>query len=147
MAQDFQLDTRAFEARLRVIAAELAEPVTAEIVSVGPASKYAFVLEKGSAPGAAPWPEPKAKTTKGKGGRVFSKQAPSGFIARHAKAFLKFLRDALHQRIRASKKFPDRDVFVAAANDAAEDALQLAKASAPVDSGALRDSLTIRKAE
>lgn len=144
--QEFQIDDKAFEARVAAIAAELDEAVTAEIVSRGPAAAYAAVVERGSRKGEKPWPEARKKTVE-RGPCIAVKAQPEGFIRRNAERFAAFLRDALKKRMGKTKRIPTRTDLVEAANEAGEKALALAKASVPRDSGQLHDSLKLKEAK
>jgi len=143
MSFELKVDDRKLRAMLE---AAVESDATAAVVVEGEAAKYAHVLNRGSAPGEKPWPEPKKKTTRGREGRIFSKQAPQGLVAQHAKAIFGFLIDALRRRLHGGKLPTDADVK-AAANEAAEKTADVIREGAPVDSGKLKNSIAVRKAE
>src|SRR5437879_3654481 len=107
MGRDIDIDTRQFDLLIDaavsgVDTGEVAVAITVE----GEPAKYWGVLEFGSRRGRRPLPNPRRKTTTGKGGRVFSKQAPDGFVFRFAGRFAKFLADAYARSIGAGGSLP-----------------------------------------
>lgn len=116
--------------------------VKADITIEGKPVNYWRVLEFGSK---TVWPEPAEKTTRGKDGRIFSKQAPQGFIFRHAARIAQFLREAYIKRVH-NNRLPTHADLVEAANEAGRKALELIHAGAPTDSGELRDAIKLKEA-
>lgn len=104
-----------------------------------------FVLEFGSKAGSKPWPQARQKTTAGPNGRIFSKQAPRGYVGVNAGKIAEFLRDALASRL--GKRLPSREVLRAAANEAISNAFSLLRAAIPKDTGGAAGSLEIEKAK
>jgi hypothetical protein len=149
--KEIEIDTRGWERMLMGIERSLAKtdkPVEAEIaVTDAEAQKYWKPLEYGSAPGEKPWPNPGPKTRRGKGGRIFSKQAPSGFVFRHVKWFVKFLREAYFSRLRAKNAPLTRAELADAANEAAGRAAELIRAGVPIDSGRLHGAIETSEAK
>lgn len=141
---DIDIDTRQFD---QFISAAIAGADTGEVgvaITVeGDPVKYWGALEFGSRRGKRPWPNPRKKTTTGKGGRVFSKQAPEGFVFRFAGRFAKFLADAYERSIGAGGSLPTREGLKSAATVAGKQALTVIAGAAPVDKGDLKKSLKV----
>ena len=122
------------------------EPVSATVETKSDeVERYWPVLEHGSREGHRPWPKPRKKTVHGAGGRIFSRQAVGGFVAKNRRHFLQYLRDA-YLRHFARTKMPLTEAEArSAANEAASRAAALLKASIPVDTGKAKNSLFARK--
>jgi len=145
MGKNVEVDTSRFETVLKAFASGVEGEVSAAIVTSGKPVDYWGANEFGSRRGRRPWPNPRKKTTLGKGGRVFSRQAPQGFVFRFRQQFRKFLVDAYKQA--TGNGLPTRATLVAAANQAAQRARSLIRGAAPVDSGKLRSSIALKSAE
>lgn len=143
MPPELTIDSRQFD--LLVAAASRVRPVEAQIVTSGKPEDYWGVLEHGSRAGQAPWPQPRKKTRFGAGGRIFSKQAPQGFVMHWASRFIDFLAEAYRKAADSTGGAPLQDDLQGAVNDAAEKSLDLILRGVPVDSGQLRDSLKVKR--
>lgn len=109
------------------------------------AESYWKVLEHGSAPNASPWPQPREKTRRGRGGRIFSKQAPQGFVHVHDEKFIRFLREEYARIARAKNRPLTKQELESAAMTATRRAQELIQAGAPMDSGQLKNSIKARR--
>jgi hypothetical protein len=145
MGKNVDVDTSQFETVLKAYADGVEGEVSAAIVTSGKPRDYWGPNEFGSARGRRPWPNPRKKTTLGRAGRVFSKQAPQGFVFKFQQQFRRFLVDAY--KAATNGGLPTRAKLAAAANQAAQRARSLIRANAPVDSGDLRDSIQVDPAE
>jgi len=145
VGKNISVDTSQFEAVLRAYAEGFEGEVSAAVVTSGKPEDYWRSVERGSARGRRPWPNPRKKTTLGAGGRVFSKQAPTGFVGRFQKQFQQFLVDAYREVV--GNGVPTRAKLVLAVNRATEKARSLIRGAAPVDSGALKNSIEVKPAE
>lgn len=141
--KNIAVDTREFDTFLKALAIG-EEPIAAAIITKGPAEKYWFVPEFGSKRGQRPWPNPRKKTTLGKGGRVFSKQATEGYIFRFRAKFAQFLAEEYNAAIEGNK-IPTRERLKQAAVKAAKKAITVIRGSAPVDSGQLKNSFDVQE--
>ncbi len=141
---EISVDTRAFDSMLRV-ASEAQAPVQAEIfVNNEEVQAYWPILEFGGK-ASGPWKKPGLKTTTGPGGRIYSKQAPRGFIFRFRDKFLQFLRNAYEKRF-AVKKLPlSKAELEAATFEAAQKATDLIREQVPRDSGKLLRAIRWRE--
>lgn len=137
------IDSRQFD--LLVEAASKVRPVEAQIVTSGKPEDYWIVLERGSKEGQRPWPQPRKKTRFGANRRIFSKQAPQGFVMHWASKFIDFLAQSYRKVADATGGAPLQGDLQSAVDDAAEKSLDLILKGVPVDSGALRDSLKVKK--
>lgn len=145
MGKNIDVDTSRFETVLKAFADGATGEVSAAIVTSGKPVDYWGANEFGSRRGRRPWPNPRKKTTLGKGGRVFSRQAPQGFVFKFQQQFRRFLIDAYKQATNGG--LPTRAKLVAAANQAAQRARSLIRNAAPVDSGELRNSIEVDPAD
>lgn len=136
---DISLDTRPFEAWIGARNRELGtKPMTADIVAEGEAAKYAVVWDAG-----AQGKKPGKRTVRGKGGRIFSKQARQGYASRQIPRILRYLVESFTALFRAKKALPDRIELQGAVNAAAERGAELIRASAPQDTGRLKSSIRV----
>lgn len=138
------VDTRGFDQFLRA-ASSGTEPAVVEIyTNDADAARRWQILEYGGKP-SGPWKNPGKRTRRGKGGRIFSSQAPEGFIARNLKLIIGYLRDALAAKIAAVKRPLTtkelRDVSIGPAQKATD----LIRQSVPTDSGKLKNSIRWRE--
>jgi hypothetical protein len=145
MGKNIDVDTSGFETLLTAAAADLVGKVEAEVVTSGKPADYWFIPEVGSRRGRRPWPNPRKKTVLGSGGRVFSKQAPQGFIRKFNARFQKFLVDGYKKFV--GNGLPTRAKLAQAATYAAQQARILIRGAAPVDSGDLRNSIEVKPAD
>lgn len=145
MGKNVEVVTTGFDNLIRTYAQGVDEKIEAAVVMTGDAKAYWFIPEVGSRRGARPWPNPRKKTTTGRGGRVFSRQAPDGYIAILKPKFLQALTAAYKNIV--GNKLPTRAMLVQAANQAANVAKNLIRNSAPVDSGKLRSGIQVDPAE
>jgi hypothetical protein len=145
---EISVDTSSFENMLIRVAENLGTPVEAQVVTNSSAArKYWPVLEHGSGRGRRPWPNPRKKTMLGTDGRVYSKQAPDGFVHKHYTKFVDFLKRAYLRRVSAKQAPLTREEMEAAADEATWQAERLIHAGAPRDSGEFADSITAEKAK
>lgn len=119
-------------------------PVVAEIRVEGLAQRYWQAVEFGSASGMRPWPRVGRRTVMS-GGRVHSVQAPGGFAAPHRLQILQWLKDKFTQKLTELNRPPTREEMAVLANSVAEDAANLFRGSAPVETGALRDAIQVKR--
>jgi hypothetical protein len=139
------IDSKEFD--LLVLAASQVQPVEAMIVTDNPKVKdYWPVTEYGSLEGHRPWPRPWKRTTRGGGGRIFSKQAKGGWVFKYGMRFIEFLEIAYNKAAERTGGLPLQRDLADAVNEAGDKTLGWLKKTAPVDKGDLRDSLTVKKA-
>lgn len=144
---EIEIDTTSFDRLVLAVAAESSAEIVAEVVTDNPETEpYWPVLEHGSRPGARPWPTPRKKTTM-RGGRIYSKQAPGGFVAKRFRDFLKYLSEAYIDRLREKQAPLSRAELIECANLATERAKAVIAAGAPVDSGKFKSSITMNPAK
>lgn len=144
MGKNIEVDDSGFQTLLQTFAAGLEGKVEAEIVVSGKPADYWFVPEVGSRRGRRPWPNPRKKTTVGAGGRVFSRQAPQGYIRKFNAKFQQFLLEGYKKFV--GDKLPTRALLVQAANYAAKQARVVIRGAVPVDSGELRNKIEVDEA-
>jgi len=113
--------------------------VTSDIVAEGAAKKYALVWDAG-----AKGKQPGKRTVRGKGGRLFSKQAPTGYVARHVARIISFMAESIIKVIGQKRTVPNRRDLQTAVNQAAERGAALIEASAPQDTGRLKGSIRVK---
>jgi len=134
------LDTRQFEIWVGARQRELGEAlVTADIVAEGEAAKYALVWDVG-----AKGKQPGKRTIRGKSGRLFSKQAPTGYVVRHVARIIGFMAESIIKVIGQKRTVPNRRDLQGAVNQAAERGATLIGASAPQDTGKLKGSIRVK---
>lgn len=148
MPDDISVDTSKFE---RKIALAINQPsVLAEIRVQGRARDYWFVPEYGSKRGQRPWPNPRKRTV-ARGSRVFSSQAPRGYVFRFKSHAISLLRRGFKRAAQVKHAFPDHMALAASANQAATGFYQAIRSSVPIGnrktSGELLASITLKKAE
>ena len=134
---EIEVDTSPFNRAIAVYAAGITKPVEAAITVAGKPEDYWFVWEAGSRKNPGP------KTVRGAGGRIFSRQAPKGYVLKYRAEFIKWLL----QEFKGAGRFPIHADIVKSVNRVAHQALALIKATVPIDSGALRDSMTVKEAQ
>lgn len=145
MGKNIEVVTTGFDNLLKAYAQDAEGKIEAAVVMTGKAKAYWFIPEVGSRRGARPWPNPRKKTRLGRSGRVFSMQAPDGYIHILAPKFFQALTAAYKSIV--GNGLPTRAQLVRAANQAANTAKGLIRNSAPVDSGALRSGIQVDPAE
>lgn len=141
------VDDSSFRKMILDALAEPSEPVIADVITTSKeVEAYWPVLEQGSREGQRPWPHARKKTVKRKG-RIFSRQAPEGFIGKNREIFQRFLREEFLAIFEKVKRPLKRAELIHAANNAVEKARQFLKKVVPVDKGEFRDSISTRKAK
>lgn len=142
MPPEMKIDSRAFDTFLQTAVDGIAVPVTTSVITKdADVERYWPILEAGSTPGQKPWPSAKTKTLYGAGGRVFSKQAPQGFVSPYSALFVGYLTSALA----AGNPLPTQAELRSMVNSAAAKVLAMLKTTIPVDTGKARDSLDTRE--
>lgn len=146
MSKEIEVDSSSFDRLIMRVMAESGEPVAASVVTDDPeAQKYWHVLENGSATGSKPWPD-KGPRTVVRQGRVYSSQAPKGFVHKNVTRFIRYLKDAYLKRVKAKGAPLTRAELASAANEAAEQARNLIQAAAPKHTGKFARSIKIERA-
>lgn len=144
---EISVDTSTFDRLILQVATDSTGPIVGDVVTDSTAAeKYWPVLEHGSRPGGRPWPHPRKKTVLS-GGRVYSRQAPGGFVGKRRSLFLRYLKDAFLAAVRAKRGPLNREELAAAVNDALGLAKEQISSAAPVDSGQFHDSIDIKPAK
>ena len=123
------VDTSAFQQFILKLQGDLQGEIASEIVVTGKAAKYWAPCEFGSRRGGRPWPNPGPRTV-ASGGRVYSSQAPGGFVFKNRQRFITMLSEAYKANIE-NGTFPTREHLIDAANEAGNEALELIKELQP----------------
>jgi hypothetical protein len=149
MPQDIEVDTTRFERKIAFIAQQA--DALAEVRVSGKPRDYWFVPEYGSKRGKRPWPNPGPRTVAAGAGRVFSSQAPHGYVFRFGGKIAAALRQRYKDIVRRKKAAPSHAELVSAANAEAERAVLAIKGAAPIGkgrgAGALVRSIELRRAK
>ena len=138
------VDSRKFDQFVRAASSDT-EPAVIEIYTNSKeTAEYWRILEHGGKP-SGPWKSPGKRTRRGKGGRIFSSQAPDGFIMRNLKTIIGYLRDALAAKFSSVKRPLTTKELRDVALGPAQRATDLIRQSVPTDSGKLRNSIRWRE--
>ena len=124
----------------------IAEPVVGGIAIFGSAAAYGLVWEYGAPP---PWhikkPGPKTvygSNPTGKGGDIFSSQAPAGYIAIHEEEFWPIIEEEMATvQFKSSTADGIRLELEIAMDNASQRIARIVSDSAPADSGDLRSQI------
>lgn len=140
---ELEIDSRAFDAMLSTLA-QTSTPATASVITNDTkVQMYWGVLEGGSGPGQRPWPRVGKRTVSGQDGRIFSSQAPEGFVRKYGATFLTWL--VAEVQSASGDGLPDQNGLQDAVNRTAARVRDFLKTVVPVDSGEARDSLDVRE--
>lgn len=147
MSDEIRVDDSAWQAFFLKAPSEAVGRIEAQvIIDDREAAIYGRVVERGCPEGRRPWPHARKKTV-ARDGRIFSRQAPKGFVGRHSAKFINSLRDAALKRIKARAGALTEEDLRAAASEAGRAAYDLIRAGTPVDTGRLKDSIEFKPPE
>jgi len=137
---DIKVDDSKFQRKIALAIAN-PSPALAEITVEGKAKDYWGVWEFGGRN-----KEAGPRTRKGGDGRIYSRQAPKGYVFKYQRKFFQLLKEEYVRIVKANRRPPTHAELAAAANRVTEQALELIKATVPVDTGQLQESIDMNEA-